>query len=274
MGWAGPLQPGDHSWAYERQLCIALTATYAILCLASGIQTFRIVIYRHNLRSFQFAFHLLCFIWTALRVLFFASTTRWSTRYTLFVYWVPTDIQFATFSLMVVFYAYLLHKRVWEHKKWIVYTCFVGANLSMFTLTLGYIFLSYRGVSHIELAHHVFMAFQFLFLTLSYARYGRQLYYASGRTLARWTQIPFLSTRFVYITLFTLGIFFTRFVYNVITAFGIGTIAIGDVDGGVRISFQYCSLTVFVAQVSKCSIISIVRGVGNSPYPHGTHLIQ
>jgi len=91
---------------------IALAALYAFLCLFEGFQLLRIVYYRHKILSFQFGFLVLCFFWALLRALFFGFfMSLGNIPAYLIVYWSPINIQFATFSLLVVYYAHLHHKQ-------------------------------------------------------------------------------------------------------------------------------------------------------------------
>jgi len=80
-----------------------------VLVLFISLQLGRIVYYRHKLRSFQVGFLVQCFFWGLLRALFFLlldfiSNTNWLL---LIIYWLPINIQYSTFSLLVVYYAYL-----------------------------------------------------------------------------------------------------------------------------------------------------------------------
>lgn len=124
-------------WTSEQGLSFTLAVLYGSICVASGVQSARILLNRHSITSFQFAFHILCFLWTSLRTTFFASTAPLPRTLTLLIYWFPIDIQFATFSLMVVFYAYVIYKREWESKRALLLTVYIIANVTMFSLTTG-----------------------------------------------------------------------------------------------------------------------------------------
>jgi hypothetical protein len=70
----------------------------------SLVQTLRICLFRHNLRSFQLTFVVLCLLWTGLRVFFWINTLRLQFYAQLFLYRVPTVLEFATFSLLIIFF--------------------------------------------------------------------------------------------------------------------------------------------------------------------------
>lgn len=92
---------------------------YTILCLAACLQCSRLLYYRHNPFSFRFLFLFLAFIWTFLRILFFLISSDKFATSTLSsaLYYLPTACQFATFSLLLLFYSQLLHAYTWKQKK-------------------------------------------------------------------------------------------------------------------------------------------------------------
>jgi len=91
-----------------------LLVLYVVLTLSVGFQIARILYYRHALYSFQLGFLLLCFIWGVLRVVFWSIEYIFWGAFAEVLLWVPLNFQFATFSLLVVFYAHLVHKSTWE----------------------------------------------------------------------------------------------------------------------------------------------------------------
>ena len=70
----------------------------------SLVQTMRICIFRHNLRSFQLTFVVLCLLWTGLRVFFWINTRPLPFYAQLLLYRVPTVLEFATFSLLIILF--------------------------------------------------------------------------------------------------------------------------------------------------------------------------
>lgn len=115
---------------------------------------------------------------------------------------VPIDLQFATFSLVCMFYAFLVYERMWLHVRHFYRIMYALANGTVLALTTGilapgraalasfdevslvYIILSWKhGVdpsSDLEKTHHLFMSLQFLILVITYAYYGVRLMLASS----------------------------------------------------------------------------------------------
>jgi len=95
----------------------ALAVIYASLFIFEGFLLGRIVYFRHKFLSFQVAFLILFFFWAVLRSIFFAFLVN-STNVAAYniVYWIPINIQFATFSLLACYYAHLhyKHKSEWS----------------------------------------------------------------------------------------------------------------------------------------------------------------
>lgn len=113
---------------------------YLGLCVIAGVQTFRIIYHKHSPRSFHFGFLLLVFLWTAIRIMFFNFAGARSVFATLLLYWLPIDVQFLTFSLLVLFYAYSFHKRErgdWKKKRTLMRTVYVMMNSVVVLMTLG-----------------------------------------------------------------------------------------------------------------------------------------
>jgi hypothetical protein len=148
------------------------TFTYLSLCAFSGYQTCRILCYsRHDVRSFQVAFLVLVFVWAFLRALFFVYT--WSTFTLLVLFWVPMDIQFATFSLLIVSYAHLVHRNEWNFYKTVYLALYTGTNCCVVALTATYVSVALTATNvqitqHLKEMHHVLMAIQTGLLIILY----------------------------------------------------------------------------------------------------------
>eukprot|EP00026_Physarum_polycephalum_P009186 Phypoly_transcript_09299.p1 GENE.Phypoly_transcript_09299~~Phypoly_transcript_09299.p1 ORF type:complete len:415 (+),score=36.99 Phypoly_transcript_09299:118-1362(+) len=91
-----------------------LLCQYCVFTLIVGFQITRILYYRHALVSFQLGFLILCFIWGILRIIFWSTVSVTGVILSNVLLWIPLNIQFATFSLLVIFYAHLVHKSTWE----------------------------------------------------------------------------------------------------------------------------------------------------------------
>jgi len=117
---------------------LALFILYFSLSLFTGSQIIRMVYYRHKLRSFQMGFRIQLFIWALLRAVYFAfyNLLENSIIADAILYWLPFNIQFSTFSFMVVFFAHLQHKHKSEwksFKRWYI-TAWITINVIFYIL--------------------------------------------------------------------------------------------------------------------------------------------
>eukprot|EP00727_Mastigamoeba_balamuthi_P007613 m51a1_g3472 hypothetical protein (362) ;mRNA; r:747850-749373 len=107
-----------------------LAAVFAALALAVVFQTARILCNRHNVLSFQLAFYALCFLWVVLRAVFFALTSFYDTPVTFFfLYSLPTNVQFATFSLLVLYLVQRTHYAQWPQIRRPAFLVYAGTNV-------------------------------------------------------------------------------------------------------------------------------------------------
>jgi hypothetical protein len=127
-------------------LTLVLDFTYIILFGICSFQIGRIIYYRHSLQSFHFGFLLLALLGTVLRICFF---TPWPVNFPALLgtalLWFPTDVQFAMYSLLLVFYKYMVstHRRTWDETKNRVFMIFWICNLVSFSGTCSIIHFAY-----------------------------------------------------------------------------------------------------------------------------------
>lgn len=217
-----------------------LVGVYSVLWIFSGIQTSRILIYRHSITSFQFAFHILCFSWNLLRAVFFGSGVKpWPKEVILSIYWYPIDIQFATFSLIVMYYAFLLHridKRRSDAQSALIVWCYVITNICVVSTTTFYIILACKSTdgtaAQLESAHHFFMAFQFLGLVCSYGYYGTLVVNSQAIRQAPDHLTKTSSSTLQWITAFMWLVFLSRLVYDIASACGVWVLNVGATASG------------------------------------------
>eukprot|EP00732_Lithocolla_globosa_P002841 Lithocolla_globosa_v1_NODE_2003_length_2214_cov_7.131079.p1 type:complete len:355 gc:universal NODE_2003_length_2214_cov_7.131079:1117-53(-) len=86
----------------------------ALLCVVT-LQLARIFVDKHRLIHFHFVFCCLVFVWVILREVFFLSLVftelpHWVDRW---LYWPPTSLQFATYSLLVCFFTRFIDRDFW-----------------------------------------------------------------------------------------------------------------------------------------------------------------
>lgn len=133
-------------------------------------------------------FLVLCFIWGILRIVFWSTVDVITSAITSNVLlWIPLNIQFATFSLLVVFYAHLVHKSSWERttkKRFAAAYIAVNAILIiMQSVSLGVV--NNKDPDDIDLLGEVqsgIAGFVFLVLVAILAWYGYRLHVAISST--------------------------------------------------------------------------------------------
>jgi len=156
---AGTGTPGDidiggglsEQWSSEivfwpRFFAKFIAVCYAILCVMSAIQLLRTICYQHKIMSFRFGFLLVCFIWTSLRMVFwfFVRLSEWPIWVSTTIYFLPGACQVATFSLLILFYAKLVHRHHWKGLKTFFTTFCIFSNLVMIVLTFMFCGLLHR----------------------------------------------------------------------------------------------------------------------------------
>ena len=212
----------------EHVLWVVLTILYSSLCLLVIVQLLRIIIYRHNVVSFQGGFLSLCLVWSGLRLLFwFSNTFQWPEWVQLLCYWLPNLLQFATFSDLVVFYYKLVHIRDWKRLRRKVWAIYCAANVIV-TAALGVWLWLFQVVDKNEANKEDVVAFYYsifsgvtfgiLMLLISY--YGWRVFKIRLTRRMRLYH-PFASTTvMVGLTFLVFVVFLTRCIYGLLQAAG------------------------------------------------------
>eukprot|EP01088_Endostelium_zonatum_P010671 TRINITY_DN2420_c0_g1_i1.p1 TRINITY_DN2420_c0_g1~~TRINITY_DN2420_c0_g1_i1.p1 ORF type:complete len:369 (-),score=10.60 TRINITY_DN2420_c0_g1_i1:125-1231(-) len=228
-----------------------LTMEYFALALISAIQIFRIIWNRHNLLGWQFTFLLLCFIWSVFRICvwimipasnYFANFPSWL----LFaIYWYGFTIQFATFSLLVLFYVNVVHHDSWKQIRNYVFTAYIALNIIFFIVVTALIVrFSERNYDSAwaNKAFTIFSSLMFSIISVILARYGYKVYQLirTGKT-----NIPFQprgtpQKGIVLVTLLILLIFVTRAIFDCIAAF------YPKISPDLELGFHWQDLTFFI----------------------------
>eukprot|EP01137_Pigoraptor_chileana_P000246 Opistho-2@36111 len=129
----------------SRELTIAIASMYGSLIVVVLFQLARIIYYRHRLVSFQVGFLVLCLVWVSIRTMFFALfEVDFSDAIESILYWTPINLEFATFSLLTVFFARIVHRDTWEqtlrartYAVWALFNIvFLGVNI-VWLITIG-----------------------------------------------------------------------------------------------------------------------------------------
>jgi len=159
---------------------------YGILTCSVGFQIARILYYRHNYISFQFGFLLLCFVWGLMRScfwgLFYVISDPWTWQASILQSY-PVNLQFATFSLLVLFFVHLVNRSNGArdlHKAYVI--SYVVINIILVILQSVWLGFDIHYISEpplwLEQTQVSFAAVVFTILVAILAWYGWQVHVA------------------------------------------------------------------------------------------------
>lgn len=128
-------------------MCLALLL-FILTRLAASVRR------RDKLLSWSSSFHVLCLLWTVVRAAYWILLqTRAQLPYLVLylLYWVPTPIQFANFSLLVLFYIQVLTGERWR-RRWraVCLPLYLFMTISMATFTAVWAFNSSNDLSNAD----------------------------------------------------------------------------------------------------------------------------
>ncbi len=222
-------------FSFTFSFSLFLSFLYSSIFFVSLLQLSRILHYRHNVKSFHFAFLLLTFCWSLLRIFFFGSTLELPAVVALALFWLPGDFQFASFSLIVVFLEFLLNRQIWPARRPWILLIYGILNISIFLFTFLFLsiscFIPVNGAlecavsERLERTHHAYVFLQFCLLLTAYGNSLYQLYHQNREN--RLTGLTGLSG-FVWLC------FFTRCIYCLFAALGLFSIEVGGNSGGLK----------------------------------------
>lgn len=214
---------------YYKSTPFPLAILYTVLTLAVGFQISRILYYRHNLYSFQLGFLSLCFIWGVIRACFWwlfpIISEPWGVS-AMALLWVPVNLQFATFSLLVLFFAHLVHRATWEKStKKIFAISYIAINVIFFVVQsvwvgMGAYYANKKELdehSWLEVAQSSFSAVVFLILVFILAGYGWLLYSALKASHSFVQPVP---TAIFPITFIIFMLFLSRCIFDFVNVAG------------------------------------------------------
>jgi hypothetical protein len=171
---------------YPWSVRFPVSLLYVLLGLFDLLLIVRIVWNRHRL-SYYFAFNVLVLVWDAFRLAFFLLSDQLEDVPLLFyiVYNIPLEVQFATFSLLVVFYASVVHKDAWNRLHPWFWAAYALMNALVSTFLLFYVVLvwTWGNISDVASANVFEEVRQVAFATCSTAITSLLLFY--GFFLAR-----------------------------------------------------------------------------------------
>eukprot|EP01104_Vermistella_antarctica_P012616 TRINITY_DN3690_c0_g1_i2.p1 TRINITY_DN3690_c0_g1~~TRINITY_DN3690_c0_g1_i2.p1 ORF type:complete len:395 (-),score=67.08 TRINITY_DN3690_c0_g1_i2:1258-2442(-) len=200
-----------------------LAVIYTALAIVALVQLSLIIYRRDKILSYQMFFLLLCVTWGIFRLLYFYFVPIWARwKWILNVMlWIPYNIEFAIFTLLILFYANVVYRKEWERSaKAIAYGCYVGANtfFAIILLSCGLMFAFDVPLKEIVRISGCFVDFMFSALVIIIAWFSYQM----SVQLNNGERIPFLeflgsARRITVINVTIFIIFFSRAAYDVVT---------------------------------------------------------
>ena len=161
----------------------------------------------------------------------------------LLLWWLPFDLQFCTFSLLVVFYASLIHHPSWHSlstPRSLYIAAFLLFSLTVPLLTVAWALsiLTHRSAQSaaaitplLEAVHHAYIAAQLCLLLAVFAWHGYRLHRQQRALSPLLLHAPFpLSV----LTALCLAVFLSRAVFAVLNSTGRYRIEIGGDQGGLK----------------------------------------
>eukprot|EP00808_Paulinella_micropora_P007089 g6343.t1 len=211
---AAAVDSDEHFFAYLA--AVILTCLYGILCLLAAFQLSRILWFGHAIMSFQSGFVALCLMSGVIRVIYLTHLGTWSGVVSLFLFWVPLDLQCTTFSLLGLYLANLLYEHEWEARKQGFIVFCITANVTLVSVTLLTIVMAHHMKTIMEVVehgHHLYVSAVFATLAVAYAR---ALALATQRRHLLLTRNGPSNLQHILLTIFTaFCILASRSVYNV-----------------------------------------------------------
>ncbi|KAN0030499.1 hypothetical protein ACTA71_009138 [Dictyostelium dimigraforme] len=201
-----------------------LLILYSSLTLIVSFQIIRILYNKHNIFSFRFGFLLLGFIWGLLRSLLwglfdvFIEPKNFAGQVTFFL--IPINVQFATFSLLVLFYAHVVHRTTWERYTRMRFTIvYLSVNIILLVLQIVWIVIFVKYSNYLlQQIQAVLNCIVFFLLVSILAFYGWKLRIIKQNTNRHLqSQLPL---SIIPITFFIFLCFTSRCIYDVVSAFG------------------------------------------------------
>jgi len=230
---------------------LLLSCFYFLAFLWCAYQLGCIVYYGHKKASYQGYFLMLCLGWTFLRFFFFLTFAQewvsfeYDLRVSSTLYWIPVHIQFATFTLLVLFFAHVVHKDTWTRTKYFCYVPWVLLNIGLlaFLIVPPDATISVFGTQNAPRAMVSVAIFAILTIVLSY--YGFTL-----STMIRRQQVQLLASNISApqiraLTIVMLVVFLSRIAFNLLMVFksdDFSVVVVGgdEIDASVTFVLFWC----------------------------------
>eukprot|EP00753_Platysulcus_tardus_P005377 PLAT13234.1.p1 GENE.PLAT13234.1~~PLAT13234.1.p1 ORF type:complete len:382 (-),score=112.04 PLAT13234.1:94-1170(-) len=259
-------------------LGLTLAGAYAICFLLVIAQAVRMVREKHRLASFQSAFLAICALWMPMRVIMFLKTvftSVWSTQALLVLYWVPTSVQFATFSLLVLFYGHVVHRKAWRRVSRYAYTIYGLVNAVLVLTTVALIWLASTATDcpgcsnvggHVAVYYNIFNGLAYVLLAVLLVTYGFKFAKLASQDFAR-VLLPMRPRSFMLLNVVMTLSFSFRAVYNLAHAAGLWTLPAIGVNGSHHAPLQasiFASMIVWEVLPSFLFLAVIARSPSTS----------
>eukprot|EP01124_Arcella_intermedia_P018915 TRINITY_DN26039_c0_g1_i1.p1 TRINITY_DN26039_c0_g1~~TRINITY_DN26039_c0_g1_i1.p1 ORF type:complete len:335 (+),score=61.19 TRINITY_DN26039_c0_g1_i1:24-1028(+) len=207
-----------------------LALLYFVITLVSLFQISRIGYYRHNIFHYQFGFLVFCFVWGAIRTTFWLLMP-WSTRDVMWLQGSALWIQFATFSLLVLFYAQVIHKAkkkiMAQNIALIIYIIFNVIFLTSFVVMFVVEVNDPDNADDVFMVHAFLVGSMYIILASFLVIYGWKL---SNLVDLSDHKIPFLrnQTTITSLTIILFIVFTSRAVKDIMSGASIGIVELTD----------------------------------------------
>eukprot|EP01127_Copromyxa_protea_P021037 TRINITY_DN7131_c0_g1_i1.p1 TRINITY_DN7131_c0_g1~~TRINITY_DN7131_c0_g1_i1.p1 ORF type:complete len:390 (+),score=31.63 TRINITY_DN7131_c0_g1_i1:31-1200(+) len=231
----GGIDPLPHPIAIN-SFSFVLFLLYSTITLVVVFQIGRIIYYRHNLFHYQFLFLIYCLSWGVLRSVFWLLIP-WTSNQELFLQGFSIQVQFWTFTLVVLFYMQMIHKiqKNWAEYRTRCFLFYLGINFLFFfgfiaSSSLTYFYPLEADTYWIDAAEAFFISIMYLALALLLSFFGWRLVYL---IMTNSVQVPFLKnkSRVIILTVILVLIFTSRSVRDLLAGFNIGNISLNDPMG-------------------------------------------
>jgi len=167
-----------HYFGDEDIYCIVIAVGYLCLSLLSTVHLSKIILYGHNPFSFHMLFGVLTFLWTVLRAIFFGLDLDLSEQALFLLYWIPLDLEWAVYLLILVFYIYWIQddalmfrpSRRKKRLRVLLNLVYVFLVIASFVNTLAFDDCAYTSCdwNKLNIESNFFVIFQYVSLCLIY----------------------------------------------------------------------------------------------------------
>jgi len=218
-----PTENGEFS-IFPLKFSLMLIYLFTLIFVTSQIS--RIIYYKHNFKNFQFGFLILTFFWMLLRVIYFlpqiiTHLSEWPDWLECIIVYFPVIFEFATFSLLVIFFAHLIHKEKWDKRfkiRFYIGYIVINSILIIFVIVICILRSINTEVSrerdYVQLAFFTFVFFLLVFILSAYTYKLYQLSKYNDRILVQPNVIT--TKKLVYLSTIITLLLASRCIYDIL----------------------------------------------------------